>query len=87
LQHTSSFYASRNDEEIHIKFEQELVALLISIDESYPCCVTYEQGKKIIYVLLNKTLYGTSLLFWMKLSAFLVWINTGLSRILMIIVL
>jgi Reverse transcriptase (RNA-dependent DNA polymerase) len=60
--------------EVHIKFERELVDLLISIDESYSRCITYKKGNKVIYAVLNKALYGmvqASLLFWMRLSAFL----------------
>jgi Reverse transcriptase (RNA-dependent DNA polymerase) len=45
------------------------------VDESYARCVAYEKGKKVIYTVFNKALYGTvqaSLLFWTRLSAFLV---------------
>jgi Reverse transcriptase (RNA-dependent DNA polymerase) len=71
----AAFMQAEIDEEVHIKLEGELTDLLISVDESYSCCITFERGKKVIYALLNKALYGTvqaSLLFWMKLSTFLV---------------
>jgi Reverse transcriptase (RNA-dependent DNA polymerase) len=61
---------------IHIKFEGELVDLLVLIDPSYTECILYKRGKKVVYALLNKALYRTvqaSLLFWMRLSAF--WIE------------
>jgi hypothetical protein len=44
----AAFMQAEIGEEIHIKFEQELVDLLISVDESYSFCVIYEQGKKVI---------------------------------------
>jgi hypothetical protein len=72
---TAAFMQANIDEEIHIKFEGELVDLLVSIDTSYTDCILYERGKKVIYALLNKALYGTvqaSLLFWMRLSDFLI---------------
>jgi hypothetical protein len=47
------------DKEVHIKFEGGLTDLLISVDESYSRCVTFEQGKKVVYALLNKALYNT----------------------------
>jgi hypothetical protein len=38
----SAFMQAEIDEEIHIKFKGELVDMLISFDELYSCCVTYE---------------------------------------------
>jgi Reverse transcriptase (RNA-dependent DNA polymerase) len=71
----AAFMQAEIDKDVHIKFERELVDLLISVDESYSRCITYEKGKKVINAALNKALYGTvqaSLLFWMRLLAFLV---------------
>jgi hypothetical protein len=54
------------DEEVHILFEGELVDLLLE-DRHFRHFMTYKRGKKVIYSLLNKALYGTvqaSLLFW-----------------------
>jgi hypothetical protein len=63
------------DEEIHTKFDGELVDLLIQINPSLGQYVTVENGKRVLYTLLNKALYGTvqaSLLFWKRLSSFLI---------------
>jgi hypothetical protein len=72
----AAFMQADIDEEVHIKFEGELVDFLVSIDPSYKQCMLYERGKKVVfYSLLNKALYKTvqeSLLFWMRLSAFLI---------------
>ena len=61
-----AFMQADVDEEIHIKFDGELVDLLISVDSSYAQYVVYEGQNKVIYAILNKALYGTvqaSLLF------------------------
>jgi hypothetical protein len=45
------------------------------VDSKYGEFVTYENGKKTLYVELQKALYGTlqaSLLFWKELSSFLI---------------
>jgi Reverse transcriptase (RNA-dependent DNA polymerase) len=70
-----AFMQADVDEEIHIKFDGKLVDLLISVDQSYAQYVVYEKGKRVIYAVLNKALYGTvqaSLLFWKRLIEFLV---------------
>jgi hypothetical protein len=63
------------DELIHVKLEGELADLLIRVDPSYACFLTYEGSKKVIYAELTKALYGTVqawYLFWKDLSKFLV---------------
>jgi hypothetical protein len=58
-----------------VKVEGELVDLLISVDPLYTQYVVYKKGKKVVYAVLNKALYGTvqaSLLFWTRLLRFLV---------------
>jgi hypothetical protein len=53
----------------------ELVDVLLMVDSGYSEFVTYENGRKVLYVELQKALYGTlqaSLLFWKELSTFLV---------------
>jgi hypothetical protein len=70
-----AFMQAEIDEEVHIKFEGELVDLLITVDNTYVQYVCLEKGKRVIYALLNKALYGTvqaSLLFWKRLSSFLI---------------
>jgi hypothetical protein len=63
------------DELIHVNLEDEIVDVLLMVDSGYAEFVTYENGKKVLYVELQKALYGTlqaSLLFWKELSHFLV---------------
>ena len=56
---------------IHMKIRGELVDILVSIDPTtYEDYVTYENGKKVLYVELLKAIYGTleaALLFYKKL--------------------
>jgi hypothetical protein len=44
----AAFMQAEIDEEVHIKFKQEFVYLLISVNESYSGCVTYEKQKKVV---------------------------------------
>jgi Reverse transcriptase (RNA-dependent DNA polymerase) len=70
-----AFMQADIDEEIHVKFDGELVDLLLKVDPTLGKYVTMERGKKVLYTLLNKALYGTvqaSLLFWKRLSSFLI---------------
>jgi Reverse transcriptase (RNA-dependent DNA polymerase) len=71
----AAFMQADIDEEIHVKFDGELVDLLLKVDPMLARYVTIERGKKVLYTLLNKALYGTvqaSLLFWKRLSSFLI---------------
>jgi Reverse transcriptase (RNA-dependent DNA polymerase) len=70
-----AFMQTDIDELIHVKLEDEIVDVLLMVDSEYAEFVTYENGKKVLYVELQKALYGTlqaSLLFWKELSHFLV---------------
>jgi hypothetical protein len=70
-----AFMQTDIDELIHVKLEDELVEVLLMVDSGYSKFVTYENGRKVLYVELQKALYGTlqaSLLFWKELSTFLV---------------
>ena len=69
-----AFMQADIDELVHVKLEDELVDILIKIDPKYAEHVTVENGKKVLYVELQKALYGTlqaALLFWKELSSFL----------------
>ena len=70
-----AFMQAMIDEEVHIKFDGELIDLLCQVDPSLGKFVGMENGKKVLYTKLNKALYGTvqaSLLFWKRLSSFLI---------------
>jgi hypothetical protein len=77
-----AFMQADIDEEVHVKFDGELVDLLVQVDQSLAKYVTMERGKKVLYTRLNKALYGTvqaSLLFWKRLSTFLIDVH-GFER-------
>jgi hypothetical protein len=70
-----AFMQANIDEEVHIKFDGELIDLLCQVDQSLAQYVAVENGKKVLYTVLNMALYGTvqaSLLFWKRLSSFLI---------------
>ena len=70
-----AFMQTDIDELIHVKLEDELVDVLLLVDNKYAAFVTHENGRRVLYVELQKALYGTlqaSLLFWKELSNFLV---------------
>ncbi len=64
------------DEFIVVKFEGELADLLTKVDpDLYSKFVVQENGKNVVYVELQKALYGTlqaALLFWKELTRYLV---------------
>jgi hypothetical protein len=70
-----AFMQADIDELIHVKFEGEIAELLVKVDPKlYSPYVVTEHGKKVIYVQLQKALYGTlqaALLFWKELSQYL----------------
>jgi hypothetical protein len=77
-----AFMQADIDEELFVKFDGELADLLIQVDSSYAQFATQEHGKKVLYTVLNKALYGTvqaSLLFWKKLLSFLIDVH-GFER-------
>ena len=48
------------DKTVHVKLDVPLAELLVRVDpESYGNYRTEEGGKKVIYVMLKKALYGT----------------------------
>jgi hypothetical protein len=71
-----AFMHSDMDELIHMRLEGPLAELLARVDpEKYKTHFVMENGKKVIYVILQKALYGTlqaALLFWQNISAFLI---------------
>jgi hypothetical protein len=71
-----AFMQSDIDEVIHVKFEGEMAELLTRVNPTkYQKYMMKEKGKSVIYVQLEKALYGTlqaALLFWRNLSGFLV---------------
>jgi Reverse transcriptase (RNA-dependent DNA polymerase) len=70
-----AFMQADMDEVVHMRLEGTMVDLLLNVAPEYAIFVTYENGKKVLYVLLTKALYGTmraALLFWRKLTAQLI---------------
>jgi hypothetical protein len=63
------------NELIHVHLEDPMAELLTCIDpDKYQINMVEENGKKVLYVMLWKALYGTlqaALLFWENLSKFL----------------
>ena len=68
-----AFMQADMDEEVHIKLEGPMADILIKLDPKfYSQYVVIENGKRVIYAVLLKALYGTlraALLFWQKLTA------------------
>ena len=70
-----AFMQANIDEHLFLKFDGDLVELLIQVDPMYQPYVTYEGKQPMLYTELDKALYGTlqaALLFWQKVSAFLI---------------
>jgi hypothetical protein len=62
-----AFMQASIDEEVHVKFDKELVDLLCQVDQLLNKYVTMEGSQRVLYTKLNKALYGTvqaSRLFW-----------------------
>ena len=69
-----AFMQADIDEQLFLKFDGDLVELLIPVELTYQPYITYEGRQPMIYTELDKALYGTLqavLLFWQKLSIFL----------------
>jgi hypothetical protein len=68
-----AFMQADMDEVLHMKLEGPLALLLAKVDpELYEKYIEIERGKPVLYVKLQKALYGTlqaGLLFWKDLSA------------------
>ena len=63
------------NEVVHMKIEGPLARLLVKVSPEYQQYLCKERGQDVIYVLLEKALYGTvqaALMFWEDLSSFLV---------------
>jgi hypothetical protein len=71
-----AFMQADIDELVVVKFEGELAKLLTKVDpDLYSKFIIQEHGKDVIYVELQKALYGTlqaALLFWKELTRYLV---------------
>jgi hypothetical protein len=71
-----AFLHAEMDEVVHMRIDGPLARLLVNIDPKlYEPFLTFEEGKPVIYVKLEKALYGTlqaSLLFWRNLSGYLI---------------
>ena len=70
-----AFMQATIDEQLFLKFDGDLVELLIQVDPTYQPYIMYEGKQPVLYAELDKALYGTlqaALLFWQKLSAFLI---------------
>ena len=68
-----AFMQTNIDETIHIRLDGLLVDLLIKVEPSYQSFVCHERGQRVIYICLNKALYGTlqaGMLFWKELTQF-----------------
>jgi len=65
------FMQADMDKIVYVRFNGEMVEMLVKINPIYQQYVTHEQNDKVIYVKLLKALYGTlraARLFWEKLS-------------------
>ena len=69
----AAFMQAEMDEVVFMKITGTMVEVLVSLDEvKYKKFTALEHGQSVLYVKLNKALYGTlraALLFWKKLSA------------------
>ena len=69
-----AFMQANIDEQLFLKFDGDLVELLIPVEPTYQPYIMYEGRQPMIYTELDKALYGTlqaALLVWQKLSIFL----------------
>ena len=69
-----AFMQANIDEQLFLKFDGDLVELLVQVEPMYQPYIMHEGRQPILYTELNKALYGTlqvALLFWQKLSTFL----------------
>ena len=69
-----AFMQADIDEQLFLKFDGDLVELLVQGEPTYQPYIMYKGRQPILYTDLDKALYGTlqvALLFWQKLSIFL----------------
>jgi len=68
-----AFMQADIDEIIHVRLRGPLAMLMARLDPTkYERYIQYEKGKPVLYVKLNKALYGTlqaALLFWQDLTS------------------
>lgn len=65
-------HADMTGNKVHVKLEGDMVRVMIMIDKEYKKYVTYENNCPVLYLLPEKTLYGTiqaAYLFWKNLSS------------------
>ena len=69
-----AFMQADIDEQLFLKFDGDLVELLIQVEPTYQPYITNKGRPPVLYTELDKALYGmlqAALLFWQKLSIFL----------------
>ena len=69
-----AFMQANIDEQLFLKFDGDLVELLVQAEPTYQPYIMYKGRQPILYTDLDKALYGTlqaALLIWQKLSIFL----------------
>ena len=69
-----AFMQADIDEQLFLKFDGDLVELLVKVEPTYQRYITYKGRHPVLYTELNKALNGTLqavLLLWQKLSIFL----------------
>ena len=69
-----AFMQADIDKQLFLKFDADLVELLVQVEPTYQPYITYKGRQPVLYMELNKVLYGTlqaALLFLQKLSIFL----------------
>ena len=69
-----AFMQANIDEQLFLKFNGDLVELLVQVEPTYQPYIMYEGRQPALYTELDKALYGmlqAGLLFWQKLSTFL----------------
>jgi Reverse transcriptase (RNA-dependent DNA polymerase) len=67
-----AFMQADMDEVMHMRLEGTMRDLLLNVAPEFSPYVTMENGRRVLYVLLTKALYGTlraALLFWRKLTS------------------
>ena len=58
-----------NDKVVHMKFEGKFLDIMCEVNPEYGIFVIYEKGKKVLYVMILKAIYGMleSSLLWYDL--------------------
>ena len=69
-----AFIQANINEQLFLKFDGDLVELLVQVEPTYQPYIMYEGRQPVLYTELDKALYGmlqVALLVWQKLSIFL----------------